>query len=188
MSKGISYTLDQTNTIIATNLSFDNFAVSNNAEELSKTVVGQSIWKYISYGEVQRLYHRLFDAIRSTGKEVVLNFRCDSHQVLRFMKMFIEPEEDNHLKVTTKLIREVDRKVLLSKEILYLGVNSGTSMCSKCNRIYISVKGQWMEIDQAIEEGYIGDELSVSFKICECCTTDIQKAITELQETSDQDQ
>lgn len=182
MSAGLSYTLDQSNTIISTNLGFGTFASANNAEDLSAAVIGQSIWKYISYGEVQGLYQRLFEAIRLTGKEVVLNFRCDSHQVLRFMKMYIEPAADKHIKVTTKLIREIERKVLLRKEILYLGANAGTSMCSKCNRVYISVRGQWMEIDQAIQEEYIADELSVSFKICDTCTDDLQKIIEEVEE------
>jgi hypothetical protein len=95
--------------------------------------------------------------------------------------MYIAPVGDNNLQIKTKLIRQVDRKKILSREILYLGIHSGTPMCSNCNKIYINKKGIWMEIDLAIDKNLIDKELSVNFKICEDCINEFKGIILELE-------
>lgn len=181
MSSTLSYIIDINDKIISANHGFGKFAIENNSKDLAKSIIGESIWKFIYFDEVHRLYQRLFEAIRKTDKKVDLNFRCDSHDVLRFMKMNIEPIGENSLQIKTKLIRQVDRKKMLSREILYLGINSGTPMCSNCNKIYINEKSAWLEIDKAIEKNHIGRELSVNFKICEDCVDQINSIISEME-------
>ena len=181
MASSLSYIIDLNNTIISTNHGFGEFANENNAKDLANSIIGESIWKFIYFDDVNRLYERLFEAIRKTDKEVALNFRCDSHNVLRFMKMYIEPIGESNLQIKTELIRQLDRKIMLSREILFLGINNGTPMCSHCNKIYINGKGVWMEIDHAIEKNLIGDELSVNFKICEDCVIQFNNIISELE-------
>lgn len=180
MASTLSYIIDINDIIISANHGFGKFARENNAKDLAKSIIGESIWKFIYFDEVHRLYQRLFEAIRKTGKEITLNFRCDSHNVLRFMKMYIEPIGENNLQIKTKLIRQVDRKKMLSREILFLGIHSGTPMCSHCNKIYINDKGVWMEIDLALDKNLIDRELSVNFKICEDCVSQFNCIISEL--------
>jgi hypothetical protein len=181
LPRTLSYIIDINDIIISANHGFGKFASENNAKDLAKSIIGESIWKFIYFDEVHRLYQRLFEAIRKTDKEITLNFRCDSHNVLRFMKMYIEPIGENNLQIKTKLIRQVDRTKMLSREILFLGIHSGTPMCSHCNKIYINEKSVWLEIDEAIEKNLIGRELSVNFKMCEDCINEFNGIILELE-------
>lgn len=176
----IEYTVDNANTITAVKGNWDSFAKANNSIAMADTVVGKPIWNFLSVPAVLQLYKELFSAVRRNDKSVSLHFRCDSEAVLRFMTMRIKPMEAKHLHITTELIREVERRKVISKEIIYMGMSVGTPMCSQCNKIHIKRMDLWMEIDYALALGYIKDQLTVTFSICDSCVDVFNRKIDSL--------
>ena len=96
------------------------------------------------------------------------------------MTMRIEPQLEGMLDITTELIREVDRKQVLGREIIYMGISGGTPMCSQCNKIHVRKIDLWMEIDYALALGYISDQLNVTFSICDSCVDTFNRKIESM--------
>lgn|GEM_PF-997693 len=175
----VQYTINGHDIITATSDGFDAFASANNASQLSDQVLGQVIWKYMYSEDVNRVYQRLFAAVRQSGKKASMTFRCDSHEVLRFMQIHVEPQAEAHLLISTDTIREVPRARVLASEILYNGIQSGLPMCSHCNRIKVEEHG-WTEIDAALKDNLIPTSLSVTFDLCGQCTEEFDATIQQL--------
>lgn len=176
----ICYTVDDANTIISVLGDWDAFARANDSEVLADSVIGRSIWDFLAVPTVLQLYRELFAAVRRNDKAVSLHFRCDSDAVLRFMTMRIDPKAQGVLDITTDLIREVERKQVLSREIIYMGISGGTPMCSQCNKIHVRTIDLWMEIDYALALGYISDQLNVTFSICDTCVDTFHRKIDSM--------
>ena len=85
------------------------------------------------------------------------------------------------LSIETQLLREIPRRKMLEREILYMGVTNGMPMCSHCNKIYIYTESSWMEIDDALEEKYIDGKLNVNFSICDECFSSLHQISQELK-------
>jgi hypothetical protein len=176
----IHYTVDDANTITNVRGDWDEFARANDSKALVDNVLGRPIWDFLSVPAVLQLYQELFSAVRRHAKAVALHFRCDSDAVLRFMTMRIDPGEQGALDITTELIREVSRKQVLGREIIYMGISGGTPMCSQCNKIHVRKIDLWMEIDYALALGYISDKLNVNFSICDSCVDTFHRKIKSM--------
>ena len=184
MNSVLTYVIDGSDTVVETNLEFNSFAKENDAAELEYSVHGKSIWSFMGIEKLQNMYVQLFDGVRSTQKSVDINFRCDNAQVLKFMNMTIEPIQDNFLKISTKLLREISRKKALAREVFYLGINKGIPMCSNCNRVFLASGFGWIEIDKAISSKMISDKLNVTFDVCDSCIDYFDETINKLKENS----
>ena len=184
MNSVLTYTIDANDIITSTDNNFKLFAEANNAPDLHITVMGKPIWNFIYTDQANILYDKLFNAVRDTDRAVALNFRCDSRELLRFMTMVVTPMKRRHLKIKTGVLKEVPRMRVLSSEILYNGIKEGIPMCSHCNKVHIVDLGKWFEIDEALEQKLIADELSVTFKVCDHCVSDFHSAIDEIMVTA----
>ncbi|MEM9544744.1 MAG: hypothetical protein AAGA77_02160 [Bacteroidota bacterium] len=184
MNPVLTYVIDSSDKVIETNSEFNSFAQKSDAASLEYSVHGKSIWSFIGAEKLKSLYRQLFEGVRSTQKAVDINFRCDDSQVLRFMNMTIEPEKEDFLKISTRLLREISRKKALAREVFYLGITKGTPMCSNCNKVYINSAIGWMEVDKALNSNLISDKLNVSFEVCSTCVAYFDKTIDQLKKTS----
>ena len=180
MNPILTYVIDGKDRIVSTNSEWSSFAKRNHAASLEYSVNGKSIWNFIGGTKLKKLYYQLFEGVRVTQKGVNINFRSDNSQMLRFMNMTIEPEPNDFLKISTCLLKEISRKKALAREVFYLGINKGTSMCSNCNRIYVNPSIGWIEVDIALSSNLISDELNVSFGVCESCVGYFDETINEL--------
>ena len=183
MNSTLIYTIDNNDKVVSTNSEWTTFAKQNDAASLEYSVHGKSIWNFIGVDKLKKLYVLLFDGVRSTHNAVSINFRCDNSQVLKFMNMNIEPLQDGFLKISTRLLREISRKRALAREVFYLGINNGIPMCSNCNRIYIGKNSSWIEIEKALGEDLISDELNVTFDVCNECMDYFDKTIDNLHKS-----
>jgi len=177
----VQYTIDGHDIITATSAGFAEFADENDATGLSKQVLGQPIWQFMYSEEVNAVYQRLFSAVRKGRRGVSMTFRCDSRDVLRFMKITVEPHTNGYLMISTDTLLEVPRARVLSSQILYNSLKEGLPMCSHCNKIYLKREDSWMEIDTAVEAGMISDSLSVMFGLCGSCKREFDSTIKGLQ-------
>ena len=176
MIPSTTYIIDNEDVIISTGSNWSEFA-RENGTTLIDNVIGQSIWTFISNEKVQELYKQLFNAVRNLEKNIAINFRCDSDQVMRYMEMAVIYASDHQLKIETSTIKEVPRKRILSSPIIYLGIQHGTKMCSCCNKIYLRHSQQWFEIDYALDHNLIPEPLNVNFDLCERCKLYLQKKV-----------
>ena len=180
MNPILTYIIDGKDRVVSTNSEWNLFAKKNQAASLEYSVHGKSIWSFIGAEKLKKLYYQLFEGVRATRKGVSINFRCDNSQTLKFMNMTIEPEQNNFLKISTCLLKEISRKKALAREVFYLGINKGIPMCSNCNRIYINPLIGWLEVDVALSSHLISEELNVNFGVCESCVGYFDETIYEL--------
>ena len=186
MNSILTYVIDDADKVISTNAEFNSFAKKNDAAVLEYSVHGKSIWSFLGAEKLKALYVQLFEGVRATQKAVDINFRCDNSQVLKFMNMTIKPQDNNHLEISTRLLREISRKKALAREVFYLGINKGIPMCSNCNRVFINTHIGWIEVDKALESKLISDKLNVSFGVCPDCIKYFDETINELKELSNE--
>jgi len=184
MSSILTYVIDNTDKVVSTNSEFGSFAKESDAASLEYSVHGKSIWSFMGAEKLKALYMQLFEGVRATQKAVDINFRCDNAQVLKFMNMTIEPEPDNFLKISTKLLREISRKKALAREVFYIGITKGVPMCSNCNRVYIYDEKDWIEVDKALGANLISDKLNVTFELCKSCVEYFDQTINKLKKLS----
>jgi hypothetical protein len=184
MNPVLIYVIDGSDRVISTNSEFNAFAKKSDAASLEYSVHGKSIWSFIGAQKLQTLYYQLFEGVRITQKSVDINFRCDNSQVLKFMNMTIEPQPDNFLKISTRVLKEISRKKALAREVFYLGINKGVPMCSNCNRVYVNRGVGWIEVDKALGANLISEKLNVTFDICDSCVEYFDKTINHLKQLS----
>lgn len=173
------YFLDNRDHIISTDKNWDGFAIENLSEVRSENVIAQSIWTFISNQKVKTMYQRLFSAVRNSGKNLTLQFRCDSDRVIRHMQMTIEPVKEQIIKICTTPLKEIPRQRILSSPILYIGIKHAMPMCSSCNRVYVAKKTRWFEIEEGLKYKLIPDPLSVNFDLCQKCRNYLEKLIDD---------
>ena len=89
------------------------FARENGAPELTAdSVIGRSLWDFVSGADTRRLFKAIHERVRSSGAPVVLPFRCDSPSLRRHMRLTISREESQQLHYGSVLLR-VEPQVLL---------------------------------------------------------------------------
>ncbi|TAE52409.1 MAG: hypothetical protein EAZ89_08505 [Bacteroidetes bacterium] len=181
MEGKVVYQIDSQDIIRSVNADWVAFAQENQAEDLSEGVIGRSIWEFMSYGLVGKLYKELFDAVREARREVRVAFRCDNAQLIRIMELCIWPREEQYLEIHSKTVLEQPRGQPLREEVLSQGMVRGIPMCSKCNKIYAEQTGAWMEISDALTAALIEQPLKVSFGLCERCTDNLTRTIERLK-------
>ena len=98
-NKIINYTTNTEGVIIEVSDSWDEFAQSNDGESLNKEdVIGKNLFTYIQGSKVKHIYETMHDnVINNSGRQISFNYRCDSPQVSRYMKMELEAERDKIL-------------------------------------------------------------------------------------------
>lgn len=173
------YFIDNRDLIISTDKNWDGFAIENLSEVRSEKVIAQSIWTFISNQKVKTLYQGLFSAVRNSGKNLSLQFRCDSDKVIRHMQMTIQPMKEQIIKICTTPLKEIPRQRILSSPILYIGIKHAMPMCSSCNRVYVPNKNMWLEIEEGLKHKLIPDPLSVRFDLCLKCNNYLEKLIDD---------
>jgi len=146
------YQIDASDCITFVDSAWKSFAERNNTPELTRrSIVGKSIWNFISGREVRHLYDLIFHVVRSRDREIVIPFRCDSPTIRRFMTLTIAPVQGGNLALVGALIREEPRPhvALLGSEVPDL--ETLVSICSWCKRVQLR-DSSWVEVEQAIHE------------------------------------
>lgn len=125
------------------------FARANGAPELAReSVVGESLWRFVSGREVRHLYGLIFTRVREHDTPVVLPFRCDSPARRRHMRMVISPLYGGVLQLDAVLEREEPRSPVRLLEGHAERSERLLALCSWCKRVR-SPGGEWLEVEDA---------------------------------------
>ena len=88
----VNYTVDSDDVIVRINDAWDSFAEANDASKLDRsTVLGKPLFHYISGDATRMFVWSIFNNVRIRQEEYIRQYRCDSPELKRYMKMTITP-------------------------------------------------------------------------------------------------
>lgn len=175
----ITYEIDKYDVIRAIEGSWQQFLDENDTPRLgADTVVGVSLWDFISSTDVQSLYRKALKHVRSSGRSLSFPFRCDSPGTIRQMRMEIVPGDEGSVRFTTTPVEIRPR----DKDTWYNYVAFGRSCrffsCSVCNKV--KHQDVWLPLEDALAQACILDDdkpFSLYGALCPGCLQSIDSLI-----------
>lgn len=171
ISPTTTYWLDQDENIISISNNWEDFAVENGSTCLgAEEVIGKPISKFISRDPTRMWFNTLLQLSKISQTPVEREYRCDSPEIKRFMKMKITPEKEGQFRVDHILLKVEEQPYQIfinpAQENSLKPINK---RCSICGRIFEN--GSWEEPDQ------IGSEDRNSFQVIYTVCPDCRKTI-----------
>ena len=141
------YRVDAADVLIWVDALWLAFARENGAAELTENLVlGRSLWEFVADDETCRLYRAIHARVRSSGKTVVLPFRCDSASLQRYMRLTITRDNQGQLTYESLLVRAVPQRPLQVLESTRTRSDAYLTMCSCCKRALLEPVG-WLDVE-----------------------------------------
>nr|MEE4268635.1 PAS domain-containing protein [Candidatus Krumholzibacteria bacterium] len=171
----VVFVLDKNNKIVDVNETWDRFAAENEGLGLSRPeVVNRNLFEFI-HGDSTRMFVQvLLDYARIHQNTVERDYRCDSDQVKRFMKMVIKPQPDGTvlLENITLRVEKLDPRVPFR---LAGPGQRGHLRCSMCN--HLKFGDQWVDPADALRRGEVDSvDNRVTYSVCPSCRSSIRGA------------
>ena len=145
----ISYRINGDDEIIFVNDNWSQFALANDAPEfVAEKVLNRGLWEFITDDTTIELYRDLVAKARS-AREINFNFRCDSPDARRLLRMTINLLENDSVQFDTRTIWTEKRN---PQNVLQKDVPPSDDIllvCSWCKKIDVQ-NGDWQEIEEAI--------------------------------------
>ena len=140
------YCVDATDRIIWVDSWWLAFARENGASELTAdSVIGHSLWDFVSGADTRRLFTAIHERVRSSGAPAVLPFRCDSPSLQRHMRLTISREVRGSNCFTIAFLLRVEPQVLLTVlDDRRPRSDAFLTMCSCCKRSLLEPVAGWM--------------------------------------------
>ena len=158
------YWLDSKNRIVKTSLSWDNFAEDNEAcmSAYSSHVIGKSLFSFISGDTTRMFIESLIQKVRLTNQNFETEYRCDSPDTMRFMRMNIVPLGEGQLMIKNTLVKEAPFKK--RAKIQWSETESVARRCSICNQL--NHQGTWVDPSEIV---FDLDVIPIIHTVCEDC-------------------
>jgi hypothetical protein len=170
-SDRVVYEVDGNDTLCAVNPAWTEFATANGATGLlPKHVLGTCLWSHVVGEETSTLYRSLLDVVRRTQRTVSFQYRCDSPDLRRFMRMTVSPVRHAGVVFESVLIRSEQRDRAVHMRYAGIAVHPMVLRCSMCNRLQF--RGEWMDIAEAFKRGEVLNTeipIRVAYTVCEPC-------------------
>jgi hypothetical protein len=143
------YRIDLEDRISFVNDEWIAFGVENGLTELSEeTVVGKTLWDFISDISVIHLYQNLFKIIRAKKSKPKIPYRCDSPDCRRFMQMELVPLQGGEIQLINRILKTEPRSsVSMLKESAERS-SEILPVCSVCKKVRLREE-TWYEIEDA---------------------------------------
>lgn len=173
-----SYWLDNQDRIIDVSNSWDVFAKENNGETvISDNIIGKYLKSFIKSDETRMFTELLLNKARLLNTTVERQYRCDSPDVKRYMKMLIIPEGHNVLRVNHYVLKIEPHSIKLSFMYAKDPKDKFMKRCSICNKVHFERK--WHEGDSCLVSKFIRENkcVYVIYTVCEICKSDIGSAV-----------
>jgi hypothetical protein len=171
--------IDTDERIVSVNEDWLQFAAENRWPNSAEELCGTPLMRYISGLDVQYIYKLLIERARAHPSPITFNYRCDSPDCRRTLRMTIrhEPKTDT-VEFRSWALRLEPRPIveLLDTELDYRASDM-LYICSWCKRVQVNQK--WLEVEKAVRElGLFADEPlpRMSHGICPQC---LQAMITK---------
>ncbi len=179
------YRIDQDDVIRFVDQNWLQFALENDSPHLTyDTVVGTSLWSYVTDAETVQIYKAMFNRVRNDQITVSVPYRCDSPDCRRYLHLEIHPLPDEHIEFHSHLLREEKRKRQPLLDPSYSRSEEYLRMCSWCKKIYLPDQ-TWEDVEKAVTALNLF-ELShipqITHAICPTCIDIFFSDVDEFQE------
>lgn len=171
----IEYSIDDQNRLVSFNDNWNPFALENSSAHLvAENISGQSLFAYISGEELSQLWRYIIDGVRKRRTSVEFDFRCDSPDFKRFMRMRVWPHDDRVVFTSTIL------RTKAASGLKIFDVNPPRSKllilaCSWCKSIKAS-ETTWLDPEIAVERMRLLEHdhpPEISHGICPACYSNV---------------
>jgi hypothetical protein len=178
----IVYWIDPDDAIVRVNAAWTQFAIENDAPELTPDrVVSASLWACMGGDAATKgLYAALLERVRA-GAEATFPFRCDSPGLRRYLEMVVK-QDGGLVRFESQLLRSESRP---GQRILQRGIPRGDrwlKICSWCKRVEAS--GGWLDMEAALAQlTPFADEAmpGLTHGLCPACADSMHEAIERLR-------
>jgi hypothetical protein len=160
------YRIDVQRRIIGVEGSWDDFAAENGGDGLAlPDISGRPIFEFITGDATRMWFEALLQLVEVRGQPIGREYRCDSADVKRFMRMTLAPEPDGVIRCEHELLGSERRDEPVS--ILPAIGPGGRSRlrCSVCGRIRDGL--DWTEPAPGMADGK--PHLEVQYTVCGTC-------------------
>lgn len=173
MTDSIIYRLDRNYRIDFISGPWDDFARNNGGEKvLVRDVAGRSLWAFVRGDSTRMWLQALLERVRASGDPLERDYRCDSPQLQRFMRMRVAREDGQGLSMTHELLEARPRARPVHIYYWASEPEPGTTVrCSICGRIRVGAR--WRD---AMPDDCGTGGLGVRYTVCASC----QRVATEL--------
>jgi len=176
------YVIDEADRIVSLSDNWLLFAQENEATASCHpdAIMNKPIWDYISGMETRYLFKVTLEKVRTTGKSLVLPFRCDAPDRRRYLELLITPVHRKCIEFTSSIIREESRDTV---ELLETGIPRSDEiikMCSMCKKIELS-GGNWVEVEIAVAALKLFEQLELPQISHGLCTECFELGIAEVK-------
>lgn len=175
MNAQVEYFLNADDEIIQVGKGWDDFALDNDAPELSGLgVIGRPLLDFVS-GNVTRLFVlAILQVARTSNQAIELEYRCDSPKERRYMRMRLSMLESGMLRVVHQTLRTEPR----AKDIYIYRAPQRTRdtpvRCSMCN--LVMQQNSWIDPERLNPCSLQNkNELLVIYGICPECKLRLEK-------------
>lgn len=164
--------IDRRGTIVQVNAAWLAFAKANRYPGDPASVIGHSLWSYISDLETRHIYKELVERARTSGS-LRVPYRCDAPNLRRFLEMTIAFDATTDtISFTSRMLRTEarPRQPLLDPETVRLE-EQFLRLCSWCKRGEYGAQ-EWIEIEQMVDRlGLFEQERMprITHVICPAC-------------------
>lgn len=166
----VTYQIDDRDRIDEVSGSWPEFATANGGAPLATSVLGRSLWKFVSDETTRQVYRDLIARVRA-GRTVSFSYRCDSPALRRFMRMTMSPGSNAAVIFNSVIVRTEPREpqLLTAPSI---GADDLLRICGWCKRV--AIDDTWVEIEVAVDRLGIMDEqpaAGITHGMCPECVT-----------------
>lgn len=151
---------------------WDSFAAANDGDALSEaSVLGRSLFDFISEKESKHLYELLLIRIRESKKEIEFPFRCDSPDTRRYMCMKMTLLDEDMISFHSCIQKEETREPAVLLDTKLKRGDGHIKICSWCKKIKVE-EDKWIEVEELAREHQPFEDLELpklSHGICPDC-------------------
>jgi hypothetical protein len=175
MTGAVEFILNEQNDIVSVGGEWDHFALENNAPELvAANIIGRPVLDFVSGNVTRQFVLAILQLVRSGSRPIELEYRCDSPEVRRFMRMYVSLMKSGQVCFINSTLRVEarDQECFISKAVQR---SKNTSIrCSMCNMV--KSPKDWVEPEQLLASNAVAhSELLVVYGICESCSNNLHK-------------
>lgn len=145
------YVINKHDDIVDVSDSWLDFALENDTKFTRDSVIGKSLWEFISNAQTRHLYRILLDKVRKTEEYIQVPFRCDAPDRRRFMELAISSLHNGYVQFKSRILRTELRSTVALLDSTIPRSNKKICMCSWCKQIQTDA-GRWMEVERALSE------------------------------------
>lgn len=143
--------------------------------------IGKTLWSCFSDETIIHIYQKAISAVRKTGREFILKYRCDAPDFIRKFNLSIRMLENRDIEFINQIDLDAPRNVITLLDPAVPRSSSFITMCSYCLSIRAHDE-QWHPLEDAIErfeEFHQSPLPRISHGICPTC---LETAMNEIDE------